>query len=407
MAHSDQLSRPEVPAALARHRREMRRARTIYAVVVAVLVVIGFAGVRLAYAHGELDKVTSTVGPSATALPTGTPAAALRQVWSNAGQAAVGEPYESGVVVTWSGHTVQGVDVSTGKVRWSYRKADEVLCSVVQQDGSTIALYRRDGNCDQVTGITTATGAPKWWRTLTDNGPLALSSTANVVLAVSATTVHDFDNFGGVDRWLFTAPDGCQVDRALGGSKGVLISYHCGSQHHLTMHDLTTNKDKQNFDVPVNEDYVPVAAGTVLAVASQSSGEVRTVNGADGKLAATLSLGSPDRVKAALSGLPRSQTTVEATSADNTAVEIVRLDQAYAIGAQAAVAWTAKTSGWPSIVNDTVALPVKGSIELRSATDGGVRRSVSLAPSPAQADQPVFAAGSGLVVAGPTVAYYN
>lgn len=414
MAHSDELTRPVRPdgehPALREFRRRGRRSTARYAAVIVVLVVAGFVAVRIAYDHGELNTVTSVTAPPPAAVAEGTLSRSASAAWSAGEQPAVGQPYNNGIVVTWTGHTVNGRDALTGVVRWHYSKSDETLCAAVQQDATTIALYRRDGNCDQVTGIVTATGEPKWWRTLTDDGPLDLSSTSNVVLAVSATSVHDFDNFGGLDRWTYAPPAGCRIDRALGGSKGVLISYHCGAKYHLTMHELTSNSDKQTFDVAVDQPYVPVAAGTTLAVASSRSGTVVSVNAKDGSIGAALEVADSSTVLSAVKSLPRSQTTVESTSDDGKAFELIRLGgEDYALDSDGATVWHAPAAGPASADGKQVILVTGTSVQQRDLSTGSITLTTNLSPTPGRLGGSVsgYQIGGGVLLAGTTAAYYR
>jgi PQQ-like domain len=408
---------PEVPSphrqsddpALVEFRRRTRRMSAWYAGVIAAVVLITFAAVRLAYSHGALNAVSNSTAPTATPLPTGTIAGSLTQRWQSEDHPAGGDPYGNGIVVTYSGHTVNGRDPATGKVRWHYTRSDEVVCAVVQQDGSTIALYERDGNCDQVTGFTTSSGQPKWYRTLPDNGVLAVSSMSNVVMVVSASTVHVFDNFSGLDRWTFTAQDGCTVDRALAGTLGVLTSYHCGSSYHLAAHDLTSQAETQKWTVDVDQRYVPIAAGAVFAAVGQSTGHAYIFNAANGKRGAALDLGSPEQVRVAVSGLPRSQTTVEATGTDRQTIEYVTAGSLFSISHKGKVLWSAPGTGSPSVPSDDAVLAsLPAQVVQYRATDGRQTRSIAVAsPSTIRGAFTAFAVGSGLLIAASNTEFYS
>src|SRR4051794_21477498 len=262
---------PEHPALVA-YRQRADRASRIYLGVLVLLVLLAFVGVKLAYAHGELTKVSFGTAPAPSPVASGLPAPALKQAWHTNDTAAGGTPYDSGVVVSYAGHTVNGRDAVTGAVRWHYTRSDETLCSVLQQDGSTIAIYRRKGNCDEVTGFVTATGQPKWYRTLTDNGTTASASTSNVVLTVNAHIVHAFDNAGGLDRWDWTVPADCAVQHALTGSQGVLVSMECGGSHRLALHDLIADTVKWTVNTPAA--MLPIAADAFVGALDPTTGAV-------------------------------------------------------------------------------------------------------------------------------------
>ena len=150
----------------------------IYAAVLVGLVVIGFVAVRLAYAHGELSKVSFSTAPAPAGIAPQATGTSLAQVWHSSDRPAGGTPYADGIVVGYDLHTVTGRDAQTGAARWHYTRSDETICSVVQQDSTTIAIYQRKGNCDEVTGFVTATGVAKWYRTLQDNGTSSVGQRA-------------------------------------------------------------------------------------------------------------------------------------------------------------------------------------------------------------------------------------
>jgi hypothetical protein len=389
---------------LTRYRARNRRLMTAYAAAIVVLVVLALIGVRLAYAHGELDKVSFSTGAAPAVPATAAPPSQANQVWTTTDRAAAGDPYSEGVVVTYSAHTVNGRDALTGAVRWHYTRSDEVVCGLVQQDRSTIAIFERDGNCDEVTGFVTATGEPKWYRTLMDDGAMSLSSAPNVVLAVTRKAVHVFDNASGLDRWRWTAPADCDVDRALGGSAGVLTAYHCGTQHHLTLHDLTGDSEK--WDVAVGEPYVPVAAGAVVVASSQNTGVSTRFSADKGAAAGAVALGERSVVLAALTRLPRSQTTIEGSTSDGKVLEIVWLGRVACLDAGGRVVWQAAAGDPASAFDrDDLAVTSDGTVGILRTADGRMVQRV--AASGVRTGAPAFAAGRGVVVTGAGTAFYG
>lgn len=392
---------PDEHPALAAYRTRTRRAMTIYAAALTLLAVAVFAGVRIAYAHGELSHVSKRSAPAATPVPSAATGASLTTSWKTADRAAGGDPYYGGVVVTYSAHTVNGRDARTGEVRWHYTRSDATLCSVLQQDATTIAIYDRRGNCDEVNGFVTATGEPKWYRTLTDDGLTAADSAPNVVLTVAAHTVHVFDNAGGLDRWNWTAPAGCTVTRALAGSLGVLIGLDCGARHRLVLRDLIQDKDDWSVDVPAA--MVPIAADAFVGAIDPRTG--RLVQYSADKGAATqravIATGGP--LSSALARLPRAATSVVANATDGAQghdVEISLLDKLYAFTGAGTLAWSAPASAAPTVLADgaTVAAADAGQVVLRRASDGAVERTVRLSPAPDSAYR-AYSVGAGLLIA--------
>jgi hypothetical protein len=397
-------------AVLAQYRARTRRAFRFYAIAVTVIVVMAIVGVKVAYARGELSHVSNRTAPAPTPISAAPTSAVLHLNWKTTDHPAAGEPYSDGIVVTYAGHTVTGRDARTGAVRWYYTRSDELVCALAQQDSSTIAIYRRGRNCGEVTAFDTATGHPKAWRTLADNGELAISSAPNVVLLVSQTTVHVIDNASLLDRWQWAAPPGCTVDRSLGGTAGVLTSYHCGSQYHVSLHALLDDTKPEQWSITPPQPLVPVAASTILA-AARPDGSIVQLSAKDGSIGAqvrTPATLTPAAVASALSRLPRSQTTVDGFGTNNAPVEAVELAQLMGLGNSAAALWSVPISAAPAAVSTTVLAVLDGSEVVQlSFADGSVLQRSTLVGAPLPNDGQVFTAGSGVVVAGETVAVFG
>jgi hypothetical protein len=390
--------------ALQVYRIRNRRAMRVYAAAIALVVLLTFAAVRLAYARGEINKVDKASGPAATPLPIALPASKLSLKWHSDDHPAGGNPYSDGVVVTFDQHSVNGRDALTGAVRWHYRRSDETLCSVVQQDSSTIVIYNRRGNCDEVVGFETATGAPKWYRTLTDNGRTVAASAPNVVLLVADHSVHVIDNAGGLDRWAWQSPQNCSVDRALAGSLGVLISYHCGDNRHLMLRALIDSAEKWN--IPVREPQVPIAAHALVAAVNPDTAVITTYSADKGAVGQKLPAVSATGLSNAVSALPRAQTTTEGSGSVNLGVELIRIGTAlYALSGKDKLIWTAPVTGAPWVLNDDlVAAPSPAGIVLYRVSDGREQQTISI---PSTGDVTPYPLGAGLLLAGTTTRVYR
>ncbi|CAN5523110.1 hypothetical protein BH10ACT8_BH10ACT8_06980 [soil metagenome] len=399
-------SDPQHPALLA-YRARTRRSMSIYAGALVLILLLTFVVIKVIYAHGELTKVSRLTAPAPATIAITPTAERLSLRWRSTDRPAGGNPYSSGIVVTYAGHTVNGRDALTGAVRWHYTRSDEDVCDVVQQDQSTIAFYNRDGNCDEVTAFVTATGEPKWYRTLTDDGRLSVSSAPNVVLVVSDTTVHVFDNAGGIDRWAWAAPNGCIVDRALGGTNGVLASYHCGTTNHLMVHDLTTGAEVPRWTITVATPFVPVAAGTLLAAASATTGRVQIFSADKGVAGAFVSVGDPSTVRAQLPALSRSQTTTESFDAKGRVFELVRLEAVFCLNSVGRTLWSAPSDQAPTVIDgDQVATARGATLVLHTLTTGRPTKTVTLTGRSTVGAR-VFEVSSGLVIAGTTTEMYS
>jgi hypothetical protein len=387
---------PALQAYRSRNRRWMR----IYAAVIALLVLVGFVAVRLAYARGEINNVDRASAPAPPPLPSAAPASSVSLKWRSDDHPAAGNPYSDGVVVSYDLHSVNGRDAVTGAVRWHYRRSNQTLCSVVQQDRTTIAIYNRHGHCDEVTGFVTATGKPKWYRTLVDNGMSVVASAPNVVLIVADHSVHVIDNAGGLDRWLFSPGENCTIDRALAGSLGVLISYQCGQTRRLALRDLIGGGQKWN--ITLNDVQVPIAAHSFLATISPATGMITTYDPAKGTAGDQLPTAASS---AAINALPRAQSAVE-RSGPGQAMEFVRLGtDSYALAAKNKISWSAPATGmvW-QFSDELVAAPTANGVTLYRVSDGHAQQTISV---PDTTNVTAYPVGAGLLLAGANTRMYQ
>jgi hypothetical protein len=404
---------PEHPALVA-YRQRADRASRIYLGVLVLLVLLAFVGVKLAYAHGELTKVSFGTAPAPSPVASGLPAPALKQAWHTNDTAAGGTPYDSGVVVSYAGHTVNGRDAVTGAVRWHYTRSDETLCSVLQQDGSTIAIYRRNGNCDEVTGFVTATGQPKWYRTLTDNGTTASASTSNVVLTVNAHIVHAFDNAGGLDRWDWTVPTNCAVQHALAGSQGVLVSMECGGNHELALHDLIADTVKWTVNTPAA--MLPIASDAFIGALDPATGSVYRYTADKGAGSRSVQLTGVDSGSSGSGGtgaggtLPTAAAGVTATDVAGQPVQLVLVEsRLFAFSQDGSLRWRAAATGPPWPVADAFLASQSGAnqVVLRRTDGGQAQRVSTLTPAAGSASERVFPVGAALLLADTGTTLYR
>jgi hypothetical protein len=330
-------------------------------------------------------------------------AAELHQVWHSGDQPAAGDPYADGIVVSFDAHTVHGRDALTGVVRWHYTRSDETICSVLQQDSSTIAIYRRKGNCDEVTGFVTATGVAKWYRTLTDDGRTAAASAANIVLTVAEHSVHVFDNAGGLDRWNWLAPDGCTVSRALAGSIGVLVSYRCGSSNKLMLRDEF--KDTTKWTLDTAGPLQPITASAFVGAVDPATGALHRYSADKG---ADTPAGRIDAPASALSAPATAQTSVSGTDATGQPIEFVLAGKLYALTHTGTVGWTQPATSQPWLVGDALvaATAGPGRVVQHRFGSGEPQLTSTLVPAPAATDRP-YPVGGGLLMAGSSLALYR
>ena len=232
-----------VDPVLARYTEGLRPLRRRYALIVAAAIVLLVAGVTATWLTGEGRATTLEVAtdpePAVANVPLGS---TLTVAWTSDDATAGGITATQGTIVTYGEHAVRGRNALTGEVRWSYTRTDVTVCDVVTQDGVAVAVFRKNGNCDQVVGLDAVTGQRRYNRTLQDSGDSTMSTRSGSTMIVSAHGVHvispGFDEAnvpaGGLDRWYWT-PEDCAVDAAVIGGRGVLTALSCGSIDRLVL----------------------------------------------------------------------------------------------------------------------------------------------------------------------------
>ncbi|MCW2604167.1 MAG: hypothetical protein JWN61_2302 [Pseudonocardiales bacterium] len=232
-----------VDPVLARYAAGLRPARRRYIVVVGIVLAVLLAGVTTAWLSGEgraTAVVTATLPEPAVAnQPLGP---TLSIAWASDDATAGGSTKTQGTIVTFGERAVRGRSALTGDIRWSYTRTDATVCDVVTQDGIAVAVFDKDGNCDEAVGLDAVTGERRWNRTLFDSGTSTMTSRTGSAMLVTATSVHvlspgyDAANVpsGGLDRW-YWAPEECVISAAQLGGRGVLASATCKGVAKLVM----------------------------------------------------------------------------------------------------------------------------------------------------------------------------
>src|SRR3954470_1231907 len=104
-------SPPRSPSddALERYRVRMRRNRTVYYAVLAVVLAGIGSWVGVAWSQGEVAHTTlHTFTPAPPSLAVQEPSISQQEAWRTPDQAAIGTPQWAGTVVTFSTHSVSG-----------------------------------------------------------------------------------------------------------------------------------------------------------------------------------------------------------------------------------------------------------------------------------------------------------
>jgi len=421
--------------ALTEYGARMRKWRIGYGVLLAVLVVVAGVIVKVAYAHGEISHATLSTAPNAApSVPLAAPAASPSQAWASDDHTAIGTPYWGGTLITYSTHAVVGRDALTGKVRWSYTRTDRTTCTAAQIGGVTIAVFRLHGNCDELTAVSSDTGARQWTRTLDKDGhpvngtpqftagqDTFMVTTPQVIYAISPDGTSGAGN-GGLDRWVFSEP-GCTINSAVLGSAGALISQNCanpdcgtqkfcGAGPQLLLRDPMASDDSDSSKNKGNPDQIiwnligntsiPVSADDVISAVAKGSGKLTTFSAAaadHGKVVATLPLAAP------ASGAAQAVATANA--------ELIRLDgDSYLVNDKGtSVLWHAATDALPTVASGgslpsvEIVVPTSAGVALLDPHTGKVTKAFALSAPPVGSS--VYAFGTGFVVAGPRTVVYS
>lgn len=307
-----------------------RRWWTWYGAVLAVAAVIVATVVTVAWTTGEAHNAHLSVAKHAPArVPFTAISNPLRVAWHNGDATAIGEPLHNGTVITYSTHTVSARNALTGAVTWSYTRTNSTICQVAQEQGKTLAMFTRDGNCNEIDAFNTDTGTRAWERTLDENMKPVLGAHPNVIAAedalfvwtgsgIYAVTIStlackaETGSNCGYDAWTYPAPDGCTLKHIAPGQLGVLISQECNGVSQLLLRDRYQGTDDTHtriFWTLANDKAIPVTANFFVAAIDPDSHQLITYNRANGKQSGTLRLSPAPDVTAPISqfALPQGQ----------------------------------------------------------------------------------------------------
>jgi PQQ-like domain len=393
--------------ALRTYTNRMRRLGFWYAGTLAVIVIAVVAWVSVVMANSEIAHAKLHIASSpAPSIAAAAPSASPQLAWSTEDQLAIGQPVWGATVITFSTHTVSGRNARTGAATWTYTRSDLSICEVAQEQGQTVAVFDREGNCDEVNAFDSGTGKRAWARTLDSDGqPInghptyavsqytLLMTTPSRVQAISPT---GDSSQGGLDRWNTAAPAGCtDVSSAL-GTNGVLIMQDCKDGKYLMLRDAyagdkvdnNPNPKLQLWRVRVADDMVPTSADTLISAYDPASGRLVVYRGTDGKVAVQLGMRSN----------PGANTVPVANPLNSS--ELVWIDgNCYAIDtASNTLQWTLALSGPPTSTS-TPAFAVKGDAVAEVDLQGG-KVTASYPTRASATGSAVYPVGSGFVIGG-------
>jgi outer membrane protein assembly factor BamB len=428
---------PASDAALDRYRSAMRRSRTVYYAVLAVVVAALGTWVGVAWSRGEISHASlRTFAHAPAPLAVQAPSATQQQAWRATDRAALGYPQWRGTVVTYSRHTVGGRDARTGARTWSYTRTDRDVCTAVQvpivgaRRGTTIAIYANHGNCDEVSAFDSGTGQRRWTRTLDMdgmpvNGVPSLQATPSTLVVATHAVVYAIDPDTGYNRWTYQR-FGCRIGRVVLGTMGALISQtcsdlvrckdvkFCGAGPQLLLRDGSAGRDddaKPNADKIkwnlLGDTDVPVSADDVLSAANAAGTSLHVLDPAHGQQTHTVPL------------TPATPGLGPVTAIDTDSAELIWISGAtYALRPDAAAPqWRTVTLSPPTIAATSdqttpnlatarITVATKGGVGILNGNDGTLTRRFPVGP-PAPGSL-AYSLGTGFLVAGPAgVAAYR
>jgi hypothetical protein len=419
----------------------MRRSRGRYYAVIALVVAIVVVCVSIAWSRGEVAHTTlKTAATPAPSVALRAPATSMTRSWTSTHRSAIGTPYWGGTVITHDAHTVRGRDATTGAVTWSYTRSDRTVCTAMQIQGVTVAIYELHGDCDEVTALDSQTGGRDWTRTLDENGQPILGHpsyqvTPYTFMVISPAVIYAIDPAGsgpgaGIDRWVF-GEQGCTIHSAVLGSAGALISQTCpnpacagltfchtGPQLLLRDGSNAQNNDdshKANPDLITwnlaGKSWVPASADQVISAVDPSTGKLMVLDATKGTTRTSLNLSGPTASLATL------------TAIDTQDLELIWIDGVtYALNqVDGSLAWSASTASPPTVTATTTdggatvttpdlaqsifAAPSASGIALLDPSSGQPERTLTVPAPPAGSS--VYPLGDGFVVAGSSTAVYR
>lgn len=417
-------------AALDRYRAKMRRSRTVYYVIIAVVVAALGTWVGVVWSTGEAAHATLHMF-SAPPRPISiqTPSPTQTEAWRSADQLAIGAPQAGGTLVTYSRHTVGGRDARTGQRTWTYTRGDRDVCTAAQFPGTpstTIAVYEKDGNCDELSAFNSQTGRRRWTRTLDMDGmPLnghpAFQATPYTLMVSSSAVVYALDPVTGYNRWTYTR-FGCRIGGVVLGSTGALISQNCsdevrckgikfcGRGPQLLLRDGSNGRDDDNkpnadrikWNQFGNQDR-PASADGVVSAVDPTGSKLRILDAKTGRRTHSIRLAAGH-----VTPSPSTPVTAAPTS-DGDVVWIA--GEALAVRQDATAQWRAVTASPPVVVSTNngtspdlgtarITVPTDTGIAILDGGTGAVSQSFAVA-TPGTGSL-VYSVGTGFVVAGST-----
>ncbi|MGA7052772.1 MAG: hypothetical protein WBZ37_16150 [Mycobacterium sp.] len=259
-------------------RPERRTKADVFAAVTIAVVVAATASLI----WWTSDARATISRPAAVPAPNPTPArevpAILNQLWTAASPATTAPVVVGGTVTTGNGRQVDGRDPATGESRWSYAR-DTDLCGVSWVYHYSVAVYKDDRGCGQVSTLDGSTGRRGPARSSYADPHVRLASDGTTVLSAGDTRLELWRSdmvrmlaYGETDARVKPSTrglhSGCKLLSAAASSSAVAVLEACDNQADLRLVLLHPGKEE---DEPqqhvVSEPGIAAGSGArVLAV---------------------------------------------------------------------------------------------------------------------------------------------
>ena len=379
-----------VQAARRRARRSWRRyaiGMTVFVLAVATFVFSVWRTSEIRAVHDHPTTVKARVLPSG-AIPAG-----VHALWHTADRLAQGQAVYLDVVTTYSQHQVVGRDATTGRVRWTYSRSDRSICSVNQDGATVIAIYRHDGNCDELSALNAESGKRGWTRTQFEDGASTAQPISQFLLQVTPQVVDltqpggvDPTQPGGAEYWLYNQSTGCTTINAVVGTTGVLWGSKCASGSTLALRNGSGPDNKTPRFTVALDGRAPLSADAAITVLTSDGRGIQVLSAKTGAVTATIHLSSPVTA-------PQLPAAVASVKGDaeliSTAGSVVAIP---ATATPTTELWQRATTGVPANTDAGLLFPASGRVAVIDPATGHLDRTISA---------PGLAADSVLQLRGP------
>jgi outer membrane protein assembly factor BamB len=265
------------------------RTRTVLGAVAGLVVAAAVVAVAVPVVrHSDAFTTTIRTAPDTPVPPEqATLPASVRQLWT-APTGAAAAPVEGPSVIETGADRVAGLDPTTGRERWSYRRGNATLCDATRQDGVVLALFAKSHGCRDLVALDAATGQRRWYRTVEITTPARLTSSTGTAVVTGGGQLIALDTGGGLNRWTYST-SGCTLDPAVVGADAVATVSRCaGGQRKLVVHTPTGDKAPWIGSLPPGSDpHVLTTDGRVVVLTGNTLSTYSVAEDKKGKTVAS------------------------------------------------------------------------------------------------------------------------